>query len=807
MNVNYLFYKQWLSRCLLSTRIPLILLFLMSAVAVQAIPAWRGWHKHVQPDGTVIEYQLLGDEHCHAMVARDGRQLQWAADGRLEYVTDKALDFNDYYRKSRLAQPSPKQAVGGGSFPTKGTVKGLVLMVQFKDNEFQPEYTRELFEKMMNQENFSEYEATGSARDYFIAQSMGQFTPEYDVVGPIKLPFIMEHYGQNDSQGNERVAFRMIQDACTIAHDSLEVDFSQYDFNDDGDVDFVYVIYAGFGESYGASSNTIWPHASKLSAWGGNIMLDGKRVERYACSCELKYSTGTQLEGIGTFCHEFGHVLGLPDIYNTQLQNRTQLGQWDVMDTGAYNNESRTPPSHSAFERYSLGWLDLIDIDTPAEEMELQELTEHNVAYRIMTVNNSNEFFTLENRQQKGWDMYQPGSGLMILHINYDEDIWERNVVNNGVNPCYDLVEADGNQGQNLPTNLFPTPNNDMFTDYSTPNSLAWDGTPTEKGITNIRVEDGVVKFRFMKDRLRRPQELEITDITSTTALLQWQEVEDAESYQVAVREELPDDINPLLISEDFEKMTEKNGFEDLGSKLDNYTQQAGWTGTDVYEAAGRVRIGAYGVSGHITTPSFSLNETNDGDSCIVAFRASSYPGKTVSYTVSLQNASTNETLATESLKAKKTEEAQVLVFHQMPERAKIVIETQQERLFLNDLRVMTDTIGGVWNVGPQSWTVDSIPETEYVLTRLVPARTYHCYVRALAKEELRSSLPSAEVSFTTEEGTIPTSLEDMKGYQKAANCTSLYDLQGRRLVHIPSRMKGIYIVRSGNNTRKVMVR
>ena len=788
-------------------------LLLMMATTVQALPAWRGWHQHVQPDGTVVEFQLLGDEHCHAMVAKNGRQLRWAADGRLEYATERALDFGEYYRQRAKASPC---RVMGGVFPTKGTVKGLVLMVQFADNEFQPDYTRELFTNMMNQEGFSDYEATGSARDYFIAQSMGQFTPEYDVVGPIKLPFIMQHYGQNDSQGNERVAFRMIQDACQIAHDSLNVDFSQYDFNDDGDVDFVYVIYAGFGESYGASTNTIWPHASTLSAWGGNITLDEKRVERYACSCELKYTSGTQLEGIGTFCHEFGHVLGLPDIYNTQMQSRTQLGQWDVMDTGAYNNESRTPPAHSAFERYSLGWLDFIDIDTPAEVMELEELTEHNVAYRIVTPNNPDEFFTLENRQLIGWDSYLPGGGLMILHINYDEGIWDRNAVNNGVNPCYDLVEADGNQGQNLPTNLFPTPTNDMFTDYSTPNSLAWDGTPTEKGITNIRVEDGVVKFRFMKDRLPRPIGLEISDVTSTSAHLQWDEVDDADSYQVVLHEVLPNDINPLLISEDFNSMTTKNGYEDLGNSLDSYTQQPGWTGTEVYEAGERVRIGAYGISGRLITPAFSLPEINEGDSCIVVFHAASYPGKSVSYTVSLQDATTGETLATESLKAKKTEEEQVLVFHQMPQKGKILIETQKERLFLNDLRVVADSTSGVWNVGPKAWTVDSIPETEYVVSGLVPGRTYYCYVRALSKEALRSSLPSVELTFTTEEGTVPTSLQNQQLSlitHKPSSTIQNYDLLGRQVgsshshIHPLPFKTGIFILRTGNNSRKVIVR
>ncbi len=759
-----------------------LLFFLLVATTTKAIPAWPGWHKHVQSDGTVIEYQLLGDEHCHAMVDRNGRQLQWKADGHLTQLSQEKLNFGDLYRRSAAA--SPHRVMGGAGFPTIGTVKGLVLMVQFVDNEFQPEYTREVFQRMMNEEGFSDYGATGSARDYFVDQSMQQFTPQFDVVGPIKLHYTIQHYGQNDSQGNERAAYLMIQDACQIAHDSLGIDFSQYDYNDDGDVDFVYVIYAGYGESYGASANTIWPHASLLSAWGANITLDDKRVERYACSCELKYVSGTQLEGIGTFCHEFGHVLGLPDIYNTQMQSRIQLGQWDIMDTGAYNNESHTPPAHSAFERYSLGWLELTDIDTPQEEVSLEELTEYNVAYRITTANNPNEFFTLENRQQRGWDSYLPGSGLMILHINYDEAIWERNTVNNGINPCYDLVEADGKQGQNLPTNLFPTPTNDMFTDYSTPNSLAWDGTPTEKGVTNIRVEEGVVKFRFMKDRLRRPTDLYADDITSTTAHLSWSTVDDADSYQVAIREELPGDINPLLVSEDFNKLATKNGFEDIGSQLDNYTHQPGWTGTEVYEAEGRVRIGAYGTSGSLSTPEFSLPATNEGDSCVVAFRAASYPGKTVSYTVRLQDATTGATIATESLKAKKTEEEQVLVFHSMPERARIVIDTQKERLFLNDLRVVSDTTEGVWNAGPKAWTIENIAEAEYVLSRLVPQRTYHCSVRAIAEEEMRCSLPSSELTFTTEEGTVATSITQYPTPSTQHSTPNTYNLQGQRVDH-----------------------
>ena len=769
-----------------------LLIMACIAIAAQAIPAWRGWHKHTQPDGTTIEYRLLGDEYCHALVARDGRQLLHGSDGSLQYVGDKPLDFADFYAASR-SEKAGQRRVLGDNFPTKGTVKGLVLLAEFADNSFQPEYTREVFDAVMNEENCSLYQATGSSRDYFIAQSMGQFTPHFDVVGPVKLPRIMQYYGANNSQGNDRNAGQMISDACKLAHDSLGIDFSQYDYNDDGEVDFVYVIYAGYAESYGASSNTIWPHAANLTDMGVSCYLKGKHVQRYACSCELKYSTGTQLEGIGTFCHEFGHVLGLPDMYNTYQQNRIQLGSWDIMDVGTYNNESRTPPAYSAFERYSLGWLDFIDIDTPADTMELLELTQNNTAYRIVTPGNPNEYFTLENRQQIGWDRYLPGGGLMIIHVNYDKSAWNMNAVNSGINPRYDLVEADGRQGQNLPTNLFPTPTNDMFTDYSTPNSLSWDGIPTEKGVTDIRIgDDGEVRFRFMHDRLKRPELLPVTHITTTAATLNWNAVSEAQSYRVSLREVLPDALNPLLLDEDFSQMTEKNGFTDLSSSLDNYTSQSGWSGSEVYEAGGRVRIGAYGTDGRLTTPA-----VNTVDSFTLAFLAASYPGKTVSYTVSLIDAVTGNTIERRSLKANKNETEQIITFANAPTRLRVSFETQRERLFLNRIRLLSDTLSGVWTAGPRSWVIDSIADTSYRVESLVEGRTYYYYVQALAEEALRSSLPSAEGSFTTTTTTglpAPTDL--------GATKPAYFDLQGRRLSAPP--LRGIYLKRTGDVVRKV---
>ena len=466
----------------------------------------------------------------------------------------------------------------------------------------------------------------------------------------------------------------------------------------------------------------------------------------------------------------------------------TQFGAWDVMDTGCYNNESRTPCAYSAFERASLRWLEFQDIDTPADEISLEELTQNNVAYRIRTVYD-NEYFTLENRQKVGWDAYQPGTGLMIIHIDYNENTWRNNGVNSGMHPRYDLVEANGRQGSDQQNNLYPIAGNNIFTDYSTPNSLTWDGTPTEKGITDIRVEDGVVKFRFMHDRLRRPKMNEVSDITANSALLSWNAVDEAIGYRLVVNEELPDSLNPVLFDEDFSLMEEGSypaaHYEELSTELDDHTHIPGWSGTQIYSAGGYVRIGMYGANGRLTTPHIGFS--NESDSCFVAFHAVSYPGKTVNYTVSLLDEN-GETVESQTLKAKKTEESVVLVFHGVADGSRFRFDTQKERLFLNDLRVLSDTLSGIWNAGPREWTVDSIADTQYLLEGLAQNRTYHCKVMALATDGLTSSLFSDELQFTT------LSTSGITAAPAALEREAWYDLQGRR-VSQPGR--GLYIRRT----------
>lgn len=815
-----------------------IALLLFAVASAHAVPAYPGLMKITQPDGSILTYRIIGDEHFHAFATTDGHMIKPDADGAMRYIeaisedgtpvmgmiahdpemrqlaekerlnTIGTADFKKAYSNAMRKAPI-MQRLPGPSFPTTGNLKGVVLLVEFADNSMQDGHDSNLFHSVMNEEGFSLDGATGSARDYFISQSMGKFTPEFDVVGPIKLKKNMMYYGANDNRGQDVRPAEMVKEACEYAETELGVDFSKYDYNNDGIVDFVYVIYAGYAESYGASSNTIWPHASNLVSLGVSCNVSGKQVQRYACSSELKYISGTKLEGIGTFCHEFSHVLGLPDAYNTINQYYVQLGVWDVMDTGNYNNESHTPPAYSAFERYSLGWLELIELDTPSDLITLQELTENNVAYRIST-DDENEFFTLENRQQKGWDAYQPGRGLMIFHIAYEQSAWDGNYVNSGTIPRYDLVEADGTQGTETATDLYPIETNDMFTDYSSPSSLSWDGTPTEKGITNIRNENGIISFSFMKDRLKRPVAEEASEITSSSFVANWQEVDQAESYRLNLYEILPDSLNPVITEEDFSLMSydeyPKSGITDIGNELDSYMNQQGWSGSNIYESGGYVQIGFYGRDGNLNSPVFDFSDCNGY--LTVALNVVSYPGKTVNYSVSLTDAETNETIQEHNLKANKTESEVILYFKDIPEKGKITLKTNKERAYLNDMRILKDSIPeqDVWTVGPREWFIAGINGTSHTVDGLNSNRTYIYNVQAMASEEQKCSLPSQDIMVTTAQSIGIDNTEI--SVSKEVVSTAFYDLAGRK---VSGTTKGILIQHTAfddghTEVRKVIV-
>lgn len=512
------------------------LLLIFRVVSSMAAPALRIPYTITLRGGETLQVVKCGDEHRHWLQTPDGSQLVIAdADGLYHIATEEEREgffsrpVAKVRSKHRVEQFSP-------SFPTTGEMRSLVILVNFEDKKFLSPTARNDFQRMMTQEGYSELGGTGSARDYYIENSMGLFKPQFDVVGPVNLLHSYKYYGENDATGDDARAEDMIIDACRALDD--EVDFTQYDFNNDGYIDNVFVFYAGYGEATTSDANTIWPHSYDITECTSiPIMLDGKRLDHYACTNEL--SRDGVMDGIGTFVHEFGHVLGLPDLYPTQNTNAFTPNIWSVMDEGEYNNNSRTPPYFTAYERLFLGWLTPIEVLKDGCSLAISHIAD-NEAYIIRTAQD-NEYFLLENRQQRGWDAYIPGHGMLVWHIDYDPYLWDMNRVNNiSTHQYVDIVEADGLASSGTKGgDPFPGLSNvTSYTATTTPAFVDWKGVDVGCPLTNIREENGIIlldaagggapleAIRYIVPVADMAEEL-----TATSFLASWQRVDEAEGY------------------------------------------------------------------------------------------------------------------------------------------------------------------------------------------------------------------------------------------------------------------------------------
>ena len=267
-----------------------------------------------QPDGSVIEVKLVGDEFHHYYTRLDGTPLRRLESGF--FVEDASVKEIKPMQKAQRVQA--QQTAYPGQFPLEGNPHSIVILVGFADLPFAQ--TKAQFEQLLNESGYSYDGATGSCRDYFIAASDSAFQPTFDVYGPYQLSNNMAYYGGTSGSNHDVRPGDMVAEACQLAHDA-GVDFAQYDTNGDGVLDNVFVYYAGHNQAEGADESTIWPHKSTIEYKG--VVLDGKRVANYACTSEYKGASGTQRCAIGTFVHEFGHVLGLPDFYDTEYENYT----------------------------------------------------------------------------------------------------------------------------------------------------------------------------------------------------------------------------------------------------------------------------------------------------------------------------------------------------------------------------------------------------------------------------------------------------------------------------------------------------
>lgn len=434
---------------------------ILSVSSLWAVPAYRGWQQRTLADGTTVTLRQIGDEFYHHWETQDGKIAIEQADGTF-VISDEQAPFGDQVIKRRKAAATAKNPRNakqnyGAIQPTKL----LVLLVNFSDKSMTSSHNKAFFQNLLNG-------SLPSVQDYFKTSSGGNYVPEFDVYGPYTLDNNMAYYGGNDSQGNDEHPDQMVVDACAKAY-ADGCDFSQYDSNSDGKVDNIYVIYAGYGEAAGAPANTIWPHSWEIysSNVSGTLRYNGKTLGHYACSAELSGKSGTNSDGVGTFAHEFSHVIGLPDYYDTDYgtnsDNGVTPGEWTLMDQGSYNGSGQYPPLYSIYDKYFMGWT------TPKflakdEKKNVTMTTTWDDAYQItggssrVACTNTNTVYYIENRQKSGYDQYLPGHGLILWKVTYNSTSWNNNNLNNTAGTLrYTIVPADGktkNYGQ--ATDPFP---------------------------------------------------------------------------------------------------------------------------------------------------------------------------------------------------------------------------------------------------------------------------------------------------------------------------------------------------------------
>lgn len=543
------------------------LLFVATVISVMcahAVPAYRRAQQFTQPDGSVITLTLQGDEFGHWYTTMDGYAMKRGANGmfvpcstfELAAIQQRRIEGHQRrWQASHNGNAAPARRAGTSKLP-KGDQRVLVLLAEFSDYPFVLDNPQETFKNHLNKENNSEGIGYGSARDYFLAQSGGEFRPQFDVWGPYKVSNPMKNYGENDDQGHDKNAAQLVAEVLKLANP--DINFKDYDTDNDGVVDFCYVIYAGYGEAHGANENTIWPHQWRLSSGtGAALKLDGVQVDEYACSCELYGYSGNEIDGIGTICHEFGHCLGLPDFYDTGDAGNFGMNAWSIMDYGCYNEGGYTPCGYTAYEKEYLGWLKIETLDEE-QTVTLVPTSEGGKAYRIENSANTNEYYIVENIQQTGWNRSAYGHGMLVTHVDYKQAAWISNTVNNYDPQRMTIVPADNTRiktRSSLAGDPYPgTSGNTELTDYSLPSTETNDGGYFSQPITEITEKDGVITFEFLKGSGEATTALEAKDVNESSFNARWKRRLGTENYTLEVFHitgEIPTDKNqwgiPLL--------------------------------------------------------------------------------------------------------------------------------------------------------------------------------------------------------------------------------------------------------------------
>ncbi len=519
------------------------------------MPVWRSVR---QADGTTIRLKLVGDEHFHYAVTDDGIPvlshdgsyyyahirsghlvasdvLAHARDQRKDHEERFAASLNDVEALNAKMRSQSMQKIGTRASVVTGKKRGLVILVQFSNQHFANPSdvltlgsgetdVKTLYSDMLNKDSYTDTKsgAIGSVHNYFHDQSNGLFDLSFDVVGPVTLDHPYSYYGAPSGNEADSNAPQMVIDACNAVKD--QVNFADYDWDNDGEVEQVYIIYAGEGQATGGSDDTIWPHKYSLSDSGNQPLKFGNvTVNTYACSNEMVYANLNGKDrafymGIGTICHEFSHCLGLPDLYDTGYGGNVGTGSYDLMCSGSYNGGPEAlknvyggtgigtvPAGYTSYEKAFMGWITPTKLgDQPLDIKAMKGLADGGNAYILTNPDNNNEYYLFENRTDSHWDSALPGHGLLVLHIDYDARSWAYNTVNaarDQNHPRMTIVPADGDlSDETLASDTYPTDLNSQLSGNSTPALSFYTGysVPTTAGLSNIQTAaDGTVSFHY----------------------------------------------------------------------------------------------------------------------------------------------------------------------------------------------------------------------------------------------------------------------------------------------------------------------
>lgn len=537
----------------------------------------------LNPDGSEVTVRMHGNEFFHFMTdvdctrilerdsrgfvinaVRDGKPLYYSGDD-IEMLRNEAEAGFSYLKVPSSSSSMQKMATldnqGRSNYPTIGKGnRSLVVLVEFKDVSFTVENPKDYFSRQLNEPGFSDYGGYGSALDYYIDASNGLYAPQFDVYGPVKISQDASYFAGMGDKSMEL----LVREALTMLHDNGEVDFSNYDLDEDGIIDTVFFYYAGYG-SADTDTETIWPHQYDYrylnSSFGGNqLRFDGKKMGPYACANELKgwnpttgkhpWQDGSEpwVDGIGAFVHEYGHVLGLPDLYDTAYTEGVTVdtpGRWSIMAEGSYNFNGCRPPLMSAYEQWLCRWLEFTDAED-ATHYDLVALGKSATptAIKIGIPKDASgetlesEYFIIESRDASKWDSCFPESGLLIWRINYSRNNWTNNTVNSKKSSNVVIHYADG---QNKPAftkgNIYPGSPSELIPSKQYP---MWK-SPFITSITyDTKSKVGSFDFNMLTEAPSGAPVLHDNPYADESGArnftIVWDPLEGADSYQVTIK-------------------------------------------------------------------------------------------------------------------------------------------------------------------------------------------------------------------------------------------------------------------------------